>query len=268
MTSRDLLTRAERFLHCHGRVLDRRLFAALFRGASSDPVLFALRAYRNDDGGYGHGLVPGISPAESSPEATAAALAIASSVERLRDPLVDLEGVFKYLAHTRPALATVLELCGRLFAYGIRHPWLEGAADYAWRALAVYAHPPAGVLADPPVFETLQPALTFLAFADAPNHSEIDRGLIEKQIEQLVLEWDLVEFDPDTTGTVHTPLDWAPTPVSPGCRLFTHQQIELHLKALAARQQADGGWPAHQPERRALTTLQAIHSLCAYRSRG
>ncbi len=46
------------FLRRDGRLLERRLFATCFEGASGTGVLDALRGYRNDDGGFGHGLEP------------------------------------------------------------------------------------------------------------------------------------------------------------------------------------------------------------------
>ncbi len=46
------------FLRRAGRLLERRLFATCFEGASGTGVLDALRGYRNDDGGFGHGLEP------------------------------------------------------------------------------------------------------------------------------------------------------------------------------------------------------------------
>lgn len=49
---------AEQFIHGAARVLERRRFAYLFRDGPVEPLLTALAAYRNDDGGYGHALEP------------------------------------------------------------------------------------------------------------------------------------------------------------------------------------------------------------------
>jgi hypothetical protein len=43
---------ARSFMAAHARILDRRRFELLFDGADAEPVLAALRAYRNRDGGY------------------------------------------------------------------------------------------------------------------------------------------------------------------------------------------------------------------------
>jgi len=49
---------AEQFLAAQGRILDRRRFERLFRGGDAAPVRDAVAAYRNADGGFGHGLEP------------------------------------------------------------------------------------------------------------------------------------------------------------------------------------------------------------------
>ena len=46
------------FILREGRLLERRLFATCFEGAPATGVVDVLRGYRNDDGGFGHGLEP------------------------------------------------------------------------------------------------------------------------------------------------------------------------------------------------------------------
>jgi len=46
------------FILRQGRLLERRLLAACFEGGPAAGVVDALRGYRNDDGGFGHGLEP------------------------------------------------------------------------------------------------------------------------------------------------------------------------------------------------------------------
>lgn len=48
-------------------MLERRLFATLFEGAAADGVVAAVLGYRNDDGGFGHGLEPDKLAPESQP---------------------------------------------------------------------------------------------------------------------------------------------------------------------------------------------------------
>ena len=54
----DAFEAGSRFLISQARLLERRLFAASFLGASATGVVDALRGYQNDDGGFGHALEP------------------------------------------------------------------------------------------------------------------------------------------------------------------------------------------------------------------
>jgi hypothetical protein len=65
MTQPDSLTRAEQFLSAHARPLERALFARRFRAGPAEPVVAALEAYRNADGGFGRALEPDVRAPES-----------------------------------------------------------------------------------------------------------------------------------------------------------------------------------------------------------
>ena len=70
------LDNAEQFLAAQGRILDRRRFERLFRGGDAAPVRDAVAAYRNADGGFGHGLEPDGRTPGTQPAATEQALRI------------------------------------------------------------------------------------------------------------------------------------------------------------------------------------------------
>src|SRR5262249_50053450 len=57
-TESPVVTRAADFIWQNARLLDRQRFAHLFLGASSAPVVAALAAYQNLDGGFGNALEP------------------------------------------------------------------------------------------------------------------------------------------------------------------------------------------------------------------
>ena len=59
--------RAREFLYRSGRVLERRLFARLYEDGDADGVVAAVLAYRNADGGFGHGLEPDKLAPQSQP---------------------------------------------------------------------------------------------------------------------------------------------------------------------------------------------------------
>src|SRR5687767_8757222 len=79
---------AERFIHTNARLLDRHRTAVVLHDAPAEPVLDALRAYRNPDGGFGHALEPDVRGPESEPVATAHALDVLADVGALDDPMV------------------------------------------------------------------------------------------------------------------------------------------------------------------------------------
>ena len=80
------LTAARGFMAGHARVLDRRRFELLFEGADATPVLAALGAYRNPDGGYGHGLEPDLRASESQPAAALHAFEVFAEVAPVTAP--------------------------------------------------------------------------------------------------------------------------------------------------------------------------------------
>lgn len=53
---KSLFERAEEFIWHNARLLERRLFYFDFRSGSAQAVLFVLRAYQNEDGGFGNAL--------------------------------------------------------------------------------------------------------------------------------------------------------------------------------------------------------------------
>src|ERR671922_1481003 len=86
MQTSNPLIAARRFLAGHARLLDRRRFELLFEGADPELVLAALRAYRNPDGGYGHGLEPDLRARESQPSAALHAFEVFAEIAPVRVP--------------------------------------------------------------------------------------------------------------------------------------------------------------------------------------
>ena len=72
--------RAREFLLEHARPLERALFLRDFEDGSAHDVLDALSAFRNQDGGFGHGLEPDLALPASSVLATSHALHILHAV--------------------------------------------------------------------------------------------------------------------------------------------------------------------------------------------
>ena len=280
-----MLDRAEEFMLLNARLLERRLFALLFRGGAAEPALAALRAYQNADGGLGNALEPDKRCADSQPIDQEVALHVmddagfdAGLAGRMCDFLQTIttaEGGVPFVLTTArsaprapwwnteddpPAsLNPTAAIAGLLHKHGFRHLWLDQATTYCWTAIE------ASPLDEP---HLLLAILTFLE--NAPDQARAQAAL--HRLATNLFERGLVALDPATEGYVKTPLDYAPTPQSWCRRLFGDDAIAAHLDALAARQQPDGGWPiawpavsaANELEYRGIVTIGALKTLRAY----
>jgi len=250
------LDAAARFLAGSGRVLERRCYERLLSGGAAQPVRDAVAAYRNSDGGFGHGLEPdGRTPA-SQPPAVELALRILNETDAWEEELVT--GACDWLLANSPAaggasfveptvegwphapwwspqegqgasLATTGQVAGTLHARGVVHPWLERATELLWSLV--------GDLSRPDAYE-MRGALAFLQHV--PDRARAEEAF--DRVGRVLLEQGLVALDPAAAGEVHTPLNFAPEPTSLARRLFDSQTIGAHLDHLAGGQAADGGW--------------------------
>ena len=82
------LVAARRFVLANARLLDTHRAAHAFDGASREPVLATLAAYRNADGGFGHGLEPDIRAPHSETTSTLHALEVLAEVDASDHPFV------------------------------------------------------------------------------------------------------------------------------------------------------------------------------------
>ena len=284
-----IITRAADFIWQNARLLDRQRFAHLFLGAPAAPVVAALAAYQNADGGFGNALEPDKRCPDSQPVDVEMALRVLDEVDESRiwsDPLVTrvidflgmittAEGGVPFVlpsvrayprapwwdtddnppASTNPTAAIV----GLLRKHGVQHPWIDAATDYCWREISE---------GETEEVHELATILTFLE--NAPERARADQQLA--RIGERLFAAKLVELDPASAGYVKKPLDWAPSPTSWCRRLFDDATIAAHLDALIDRQQPDGGWtiswPAVSPlvelEWRGAVTVGALKTLRAY----
>ena len=150
---------AERFILANARLLDRHRVAVLLHEAPVAPVLDALRAYRNPDGGFGHALEPDVRSPASEPSSTLHALRVLAEIEALDDAMVagaaawlatiaEPDGGVPFLLPTAAdhPLAPFLKpspgssfltcaLAGALWHAGSHEPWLARATEWCWAEL-------------------------------------------------------------------------------------------------------------------------------------
>jgi hypothetical protein len=275
------LARAADFMWRNARVLERRLFAHIFLGGSQEGVVAALRAYQNDDGGFGHALEPDLRGPDSQPIHVDMAFRVLHEVGAV--PPEVLARASSYLMSVTsdeggvPAIGVTAEnypradhwhwqnwpadsinptamLAGLLHALRYGHPWLDRADAFCWRLIEA---------ADVEGGPALAAAFCFLNnAADRRRAVAAAEGLAEK-----IPEADFFTLQPGGSDDYAlTPLHLAPTEDAMARGLFTDDLIEAHLDHLAAEQQDDGGWPLtwHPPgegaaiEWRGRVTLEAL----------
>lgn len=279
----DVLTRAAAYLELHGRLIDRLTFAALFAGGQPERALDALRCYQNTDGGFGNALEPDLRGAGSQPEPVEVAFHILDSLDAFDDPMVPAAcdyllsvtakdgGVPFVLPSVRGTahavwwepgsddppgdLVPTAGLAALLHKHGVEHAWLAPATDFCWSRIALVEE------------TTPYHARAVVAFLEHVP----DRARAEAEFARLrdaVLA--TVAFDPAASGDAHFPLDFAPEP----SRLpwFDAETLGVHLDALPAAQNPEGGWAPNWPTWTPLVehewggylTVQRLRTLRAY----
>jgi hypothetical protein len=284
LMSSSVLKLAAEFIWNNARLLDRRRFAYHFLGEPSGAVRYALRAFANPDGGFGHGLEADLRTPHSQPVAVGVALAVLVEVGiEDRDFLVRccefLASVSRDDGSVPIVVPNALEhaharhwgfewpadspnptagIAGWLHALGVRHRWLDRATDWCWQRV------------ERPMYDAhdVREMLTFLEHAP-------DRERARRSVEPLRLcldNIDLFHADPNADGYVLTPLFLAPSPDSIAREWFDDDLLDAHLSALRAKQLPDGGWPLNWTppsdaavlEWRGSETLQALITLRAW----
>jgi hypothetical protein len=274
---------AERFVLANARLLDRHRLAVLLHGAPVAPVLAALRAYRNDDGGFGHALEPDVRSPHSEPASVLHALDVLAGVNALDDPMV--AGATAWIAgvagpdggvpFVMPTAADyphapwmvpsdggsqlTYALAGLLWQAGWQEPWLEQATEWCWNRIEGAAE------LDP---YAVKFALVFLDYVPDEDRA---RTAIET-LRPYLGDDGSVPVHAGTSDEKLSALTLSPHPGSRSRALFTGEQIEADLEELERGQVEDGGWtvdwlqwsPGQSVEWRGAMTLWALTTLRAH----
>ncbi|HEX6755483.1 MAG TPA: hypothetical protein VF109_06010 [Mycobacteriales bacterium] len=291
----DTLDTAQDFIWRTGRLLERLRFEHLVGTLPAEPVVAALAAYRNPDGGFGNGLEPDFRGPVSQPTTSDYALRVLDELARPEPELV--RPLFDWLAtvstpeggvptvladgadyprapwwnpdpEQKPNLLPTAGLAGFLHRYGIAHPWLEPATAWTWTALEAV---PDRLAAGEWVVQVAYEARAGIAFLDAVPDRERALG-VAGRLGPALIDGGAILMTPGDRREGMLPLDAAPTPHSIARRWFDDATIEAHLDAVLAEQQDDGGWtvpwefwtPAVEPEWRGIQTVERLRVLRAY----
>jgi hypothetical protein len=286
----DLFARGRDFLYRDGRLLEHRLFEALFEGGPPGAVVDCLRGYRNADGGFGHALEPDKRAPASQPldvEIAFETLDAAGVVDHelvhgacdFLASLADARGAVPIVLPSiagfpranhwgdgqfAPEASPAIGIAALLYKWDVAHPWRERVIDFCWSVVEGEPSDDAHALRE-----------CFVFLDHAPERERADAAAARFAAALPRARWFLADASSDEYGL--TPLHFAPTPESRWRPLFEHEQIDAHLDRLESDQQDDGGWPlaweppseASRLEWRGIETMRALRALVAYgRARG
>jgi hypothetical protein len=273
------LNAARTFLYDNARVLERRRFAHLFDGGPKEPVLDALRAHRNDDGGFGHAIEPDMRAPTSQPVGVHTVAEILHELGVRDDPMVGaaadwlqtvtredggipfvLEDAMAYphapwwQASDASSVTQTAANAAALHNLGVSHPWLETADEFLFARIAQIDTSRLGE--DVGLGYDL---LFSVHFLDAhPDDARATAAL------------DALGRVPTAEPGSERPsaLDLSPLPGTRSRRLF---DVQSDLDALERAQQDDGGWRVAWPdwnaaaavEWRGVATVNALNLLRA-----
>jgi hypothetical protein len=274
---------AERFVLANARLLDRHRLAVLLHGAPVAPVLDALHAYRNSDGGFGHALEPDVRAPESEPAATLHALEVLAGIGALDDPMVadaaawvaTIAGPDGGVPFVLPTAAArphapwmvpsdggshlTFAIAGTLWEAGSSEPWLRRATEWCWAKL------------ERPDELSAYLVKFSLDFLDKiPDHTRASAAI--EGLRSRIGADGSIPVPGGTENERLTPLMLSERAGGRSRALFTNDQIEADLDRLQERQQHDGGWtfdwlawsPGQSVEWRGAVTLRALATLGAH----
>ena len=261
--SKEKYLKARDFILTNARMIERRLFHYHFENGSKEGVFHAVYAYRNPDGGFGHGMEPDTASPESQPLFSIMALESLDEADYLTKEIIlnDLmpyfegittekggipwmfrptseypcEGHFKTVKEWA-ALSTTAPLLGILEKHDISIPWMDNAEDFVWSE-----------------FERIQDKHAF-CYLCVPRwlmfleHTK-NRDKAEKTINDLknwisnngIICEDKTDDGWGLYGKPHS-LNYAPSSDSILYPIFSKETIEADITELIRRQKDDGRW--------------------------
>lgn len=291
LTKRNF-SKARDFILTNARMIERRLFDYHFRAGSQMGVFHAVYAYRNEDGGFGHGMEPDTASPESQPLFGIMAMEALDEAGYLTGELL-LEDFMPYFQSItteaggipwmlKPkgeypraghfdevrewaALSTTVALLGMLEKHQLRIPWMHDAESYVWGEMDRIGKKHA--------FCCFCVARRMLFLDHASNRVRADQAI--KELSSWILEEGVLCQDRShpNWGLYGCPnsLGYAPSPDSTLRSIFSREQIEQDLDGTILRQAEDGRWDTSyglsegmKLEWAGIQTLATLRTLKAY----
>ena len=255
--------KARDFILTNARMIERRLFEFHFANGDMNGVFHAVYAYRNPDGGFGHGMEPDTASPESQPLFSIMALETLDEVGYLTKEIIlnDFMPYFESITTEkggipwmlRPktnypceehfktvkewaALSTTAPLLGFLEKYEIDIPWKKKAEQFIWSEFER--------IKDGHVFCYLCVPrwLTFLEHAKSQDKAIKTINDLKKWISSkgVICE----DKSDEGWGLYGKPnsLNYATSPDSMLYSIFTKETLISDLETLIRKQKEDGRW--------------------------
>ena len=261
--TRKNFKKAKDFILTNARMIERRLFHFHFENDNNDGVYHSVYAYRNSDGGFGHGMEPDTASPESQPLFSIMALETLDEVNYLTKEIIlnDFMPYFKSVTTEKggipwmmkpnndypceehfktvkewAALSTTSALLGMLEKYKIEIPWMKKAEEFVWSEF--------DRIQDKHVFCYLCVPrwLTFLKYTKSQEKAKVRLDNMKKWIlNNDVLCNDAIDEGWGLYGKPHS-LNYAPSPISMLNSIFYEEKINSELNELIKKQKEDGRW--------------------------
>lgn len=261
--SKENYLKARDFILTNARMVERRLFDFHFVNGDRNGVYHAVYAYRNPDGGFGHGMEPDTASPESQPLFGIMALEILDEVGFLNKEIIlhDFMPYFENITTKaggipwmfRPkssypcqehfktvnelaALSTTAPLLGMLEKYKIDIPWMRKAEEFVWNEFERIKSKHVFCYLCVPRW------LIFLKHTKQKKKANQRLKNLKKWIRtDGVLCNDKSDDGWGLYGKPHS-LNYADSPTSILYHMFNPEVIESDLKTLIKKQQQDGRW--------------------------
>ena len=261
--SKDGFFKAKDFILTNARMIERRLLEFHFENGTTEGVFHAVYAYRNSDGGFGHGMEPDTASPESQPLFSIMALETLDEAGYLNKEIIlnDFMPYFESITtekggipwmfrpkSTYPceehfktvnewaALSTTAPLLGILEKYKVDIPWMRKAEQFVWseferiKVKHVFC------------YLCVPRWMAFLKYTQRHDKAEKTINDLKKWISSkgIICE-DKSDDGWGLYGKPHS-LNYATSQESILFSLFTKETIESDIKELINRQKDDGRW--------------------------
>ncbi|GAA4883196.1 hypothetical protein GCM10023311_01640 [Flaviramulus aquimarinus] len=255
--------KARNFILTNARMIERRLFEFYFENGDNTGVFHAVYAYRNPDGGFGHGMEPDTASPESQPLFSVMALETLDEVGYLNADLIQkdfmpyferittenggIPWMFKPISsypceeHFKTvkewaALSTTAPLLGILEKYNLNLPWMKKAEQFVWSEI--------DRIKEKHVFCYLCIPRWLMFLKYTRNQEKAKQTIHDLKhwiLADGVLCKDLSDDGWGLYGKPHS-LNYAPSPKSILSPIFSQETIDADIKTLINRQKSDGRW--------------------------